>query len=515
MTTALPSLPQSTASTHNKNAKYSASVSQNTPKPHPKNRSSSPSNQKRVRTSGSGGGSAPQISLAQSICLELLVEGHVHSYIDFFNIVHPTVIAQSKLQSKTNTSTALSPLQNISTSNNDQECTIAEIDLSPLKSLLTTCERSLRATAATIKGGVGSGADQAMVDVYNAKKALGYFYNGLVDVPADMKSRGLLYLREAYDVARGIYGEKSFEIEAALNLGHVLADIGDGHNALKLYEQSRRLATEKGDITAEKQASKSLINAKILIAGELEHQSNFAAAISHYSECIEIIEKSAPDDKMVNDLNYCLGNAYKEKNEIPEALQYLDKHLTFCKQSNDLNNAGKAQLSLASCYEISGNLQQATQHLQDFISNTSITSDSEQKQSLAQACNQLGGLYNKLGEYEKAVTYFDKHYALACELSKGDSESSCAGALASAAETVGGGGRNNGSRNQKEPTLPMNVGTAQIQLGLSKANAFMENFFNLIADSGVVGQSNDGNSENFAALLDWKASRSFAAFVKS
>ncbi|KAJ3064897.1 hypothetical protein HDU98_011746 [Podochytrium sp. JEL0797] len=255
--------------------------------------------------------SKARVPVTQSICLQLLTEGQIHSFIDFFNIVH----------------TPAKPNQPPTPLN-----TYSLDELTTLKTLLTTSEISLR------KG--------ERAEIYEAKKALGFFYQTL-----GMLDLGLSYLREAYECARTIHANKQYEIEAAHNLGLLLASMGEAHEALKLYEQSRSLASDKGDVDAETLASKSLVGARILIAKDLEKNGRFKDAIVHYAQSIQIIEKSTPDEKLVNDLNFCLGNAYKEDGAIDTSVQFLDKYLEKCKELNDPLSAGKAQLALASCYE--------------------------------------------------------------------------------------------------------------------------------------------------------------------
>ncbi|KAJ3029017.1 UNVERIFIED_CONTAM: Tetratricopeptide repeat protein 29 [Siphonaria sp. JEL0065] len=317
----------------------------------------------------------------------------------------------------------------------------------------------------------------------------------------------LAYLREAFECARTIHANKQFEIEASHNLGLVLASMGEAHEAVKLYEQSRSLASDKGDVQSETIASKSLVNARILIAKDLEKNGLFKDAIVHYTQSIQIIEKSTPDEKMVNDLNFCLGNAYKEDGQIDTAVKYLDKYLTRCKDLNDPLSAGKAQLALASCYESSGNLHQATNYLKLFIESTE--QDPAQKQSLAQACNQIGVLYNKLSQFPEAVQYFDRHFALACEIAKEQQQPAGGASTAPAPPTSDSQIVVAPPAAPSTPPKAMSLGAAQIQLGLSKANANMRTFFNAIIQSGITG---DIKNSHFSALLAWKATRSFEVF---
>ncbi|KAI8839488.1 hypothetical protein BJ741DRAFT_547097 [Chytriomyces cf. hyalinus JEL632] len=451
MSVALPALPQAQARTLKQRKQVSAHIGSKTS---PEQAPPSPDSKNHVPAT-------------QSICLELLVQGHIHSYIDFFNLLIPV---HTQSPGKPHQSKPPPPLQ----------------DLQRLKTLLTTCELAIRSTD--------------RVQIYTAKRALGFFYkeNSLMEM-------AILYLREALECAKGIHANKMFEMEAAHSLGLVLASMGHAQEALKLYEQSRSLASEKGDVAAEQLASKSLVAARILIAQEYEKDGDFKEAITQYVNSIHIIEKSTPDEKVVNDLNYCLGNAYKQDHQVDVAVEYLNKYLGKCQELEDPVSGGKAQLALASCYESSGNLEEATEHLKQFIDATE--SDPAQKTSLAQACNQIGVLYNKLGDFPKAVTFFDRHFALACEINNEQKillqkqESAISNDVSQSA-TVSVSTTHSGTKG-------LSVGSAQIQLGLSKANANMAVFFKHVVDAGY-----DPKGESFAALLRWKATRTFEAADK-
>jgi tetratricopeptide (TPR) repeat protein len=137
----------------------------------------------------------------------------------------------------------------------------------------------------------------------------------------------------------------------------------------------------------------------------------------------------------------------------------------------------------------------ASSYLQQFVDLTE--NDHSQRALLAQACNQLGVLYNKMGEYTKAVTYFDRNFTIACELSKKGEQSDAS----DDAQGVGVGQSEKGAKSGVM-SAHASIGVAQVQLGLSKGNAEMKRFMKYIVDS-------PNDSTALAALVQWKASRTF------
>ncbi len=116
--------------------------------------------------------------------------------------------------------------------------------------------------------------------------------------------------------------------------------------------------------------------------------------------------------------------------------------------------------------------------------------DPSQRLSEAHACNQLGALYNKLGQYTTAVRFFERHYALAVELTAQDSGMESKVKTGDVA-TVGS------FLKSDELDLP-DVGVAAVQLGIAKGNAKMGKFFEHVADESKR-----------AGLLSWKTSGTF------
>ncbi len=67
-------------------------------------------------------------------------------------------------------------------------------------------------------------------------------------------------------------------------------------------------------------ASKALVQVHIGIAESLENSGQFQEGISHYLQCIQILEREQ-NEKSISDIEFRLGKAYKEIGNIPTAIK--------------------------------------------------------------------------------------------------------------------------------------------------------------------------------------------------
>ncbi|KAJ3161075.1 Tetratricopeptide repeat protein 29 [Geranomyces michiganensis] len=425
------------------------------------------------------------VPLTQILCLDLLRNGCVSSYIDFFRMA-----VQPSLQKRT----AL---------NSDKT-------LHELKDLLTASESSQR----------------------RARHFAAHKNHSLA----------LAYHREALQRAKNVVDDPSVEIEAARNMGVELEADGQQEEASEMYEESRLLSRRAGNPEAEHAAAKSLVSVRMKMAKQMEKSKRHEEAIEQYNFCAQILQESHPDEQTLNDLNYRLGRAYQQIGSIPTAIEYLETFLLKVRKYGDRIKEGWAQAVLASCHESVGNLALASECLTKFLAITE--SDPSQKQAQAQACNHLGNLCNRMGDYDLAVKYFEKHYQLACGATgdRSDAAVPVAGddghvAHNEAAITVGlsmeadaadvtatppnadmstprplsgdddindvspasasAVSLSSSSRSSRTDA----VGLAQVQLGISRANAHMDQFFKLVEDEKRLGD-----------LLQWKATHAVQIF---
>ncbi|KAI8911948.1 hypothetical protein DFJ77DRAFT_83532 [Powellomyces hirtus] len=466
---------------------------------HRSSKSSSARNKTPSTPSESPVASREAVPITQTLCLELLRDGRVQSYIDFFRMT----ISHGPLSSS------------------QQHADEGQL-LHELKELLIAAEASQR------RGDAKLG--------YESRKNIARYFQ-----VQGNHELAIAYYREALDKARQIADDRGIEIEAARNIGLELERDGKPHEASDFYDTSRQLARACSNSDAEQLAAKSLVSVRMKLAKQQEKSKQYDAAIGQYNFCMQILLESCPDEQTMNDLNYRLGRAHQQIGNIPTAIEFLETFLLKVRKYGDRVKEGWAQAVLASCHESAGNLPLASEALLQFLSITE--SDPSQKAAQAQACNHLGNLYNRMGEYDTAVRYFERHYQLACGGGEGgEGRAPAADAAEStprppagvgcqdgdAAEVVGeeagsaavpsatAGGLLEGTRAETDhdfkPTTtstPMvrstsAMGIAQVQLGISRANAHMEQFLDLVNDE-----------KKLALLLKWKATHSFEVFEET
>ncbi|KAI8819863.1 uncharacterized protein EV422DRAFT_579082 [Fimicolochytrium jonesii] len=402
------------------------------------------------------------VPLTETLCLELLKGGHVQSYIDFFR----TTIAQ--------------PSEHTESAN----------DMLEYKGLLTNAENNQR------NGNLKS--------IYESKKNVARFFqqHGKHEV-------AISHYWDSLKIAEQLKGDDAVEVEATRNLGQELESNGHVEESSKMYERSRRLARERSLTEAEHLAAKNLVSVRMRIAKQQEKQKNFADAIGQYKHCVQILEESCPDEATLNDLSYRLARAHQQNGDTAQAIELLENLLAKAQKPEGHLKLGWARAVLASCHESAGNLKAATECLLMFLR---ISEEENSPKSLqAQACNQLGNLYNKMGEYSLAVEYFERHYTL----SSGASTAATAGPEVGAARNAdlqnqiksraSSAARDSRRRESAveiaEAEVGGGVGVAEIQVGISRANAHMQQFLDLVK-----------SEKNLHKLLKWKAQRSFEVF---
>ncbi|KAJ3108070.1 Tetratricopeptide repeat protein 29 [Phlyctochytrium planicorne] len=295
--------------------------------------------------------------------------------------------------------------------------------------------------------------------IYDSKKNIAAFFHHLDDSELAVK-----YYKEALDASKSIISSKETEVEASQNLAAVLEQYGRPSEALEYYEISRKLARDSGNVEGDTRSSKNIVHVRVKIAE-----------------------------------------------------QYLEEYLQKCQEDGNRSKEGPAQAALASCYETSGNLPSAIQHLQQFVTMTEDIP--KQRQALAHACNQLGILYNKVGHYDLAVTFFDKHFSLIRTIAsetappktpqphslvtivskRQDSQKTDDGekkAIEMSKEV-------HLKDSDSQPNPSSVIGLAQIQLGISRGNADLATFLNYVVEA-------PSKPSALQALLLWKQRRTFS-----
>lgn len=121
----------------------------------------------------------------------------------------------------------------------------------------------------------------------------------------------------------------------------------------------------------------------------------------------------------------------------------------------------------------------------------------------SQACNQLGRLFHKVGNFKESVQYYEQHYKLTVELDKE--------AMTLVAKNQGATGTKAAAAHHSEESstdghfaalasdsTALDIRLASIQLGAARADMQMDDLFKQVCDQSVAG---------IQPLLQWKCSR--------
>ncbi|KAJ1548067.1 Tetratricopeptide repeat protein 29 [Cladochytrium tenue] len=435
----------------------------------------------------------------QAVCIELLVEGHVRSYVDFFNLAVRDAAQSGPAPTAAAAAAAADPQP-------QGRRPLAEDELRTLRTLLTRCEDTQRAGDAAA--------------AYTARRDCAVFFMELGD--GDLAKR---YLREALASAKTLGDAKLAEVEAAFELGRALEASGELPEALLYFDSSRNLAMDHNAKELEAMASTHAVVCRLRIADMLEVRQNFKDAIKLYTQGIEVLTASTTEDRLLNEIFFRLGNAHKQQGNIDTAIECLQQYLSKCEEMHDQINAGRARTALAACYESSSRTAEAAESLEQFVA--AAGDDPAQLHSVAVAYKQLGALYGKLGDQAGAVACFDRHFRLAVELAgnpRAAAQPPPAPAAAVASDRIVENGRaaapaavalvaapavpaaHDGMAVIQRAAGVAGIGgtgggalsAARVQLGLSRGSAGMTQFFGCAAS---------GDATRTAALLAWKARR--------
>ncbi|KAJ3220593.1 Tetratricopeptide repeat protein 29 [Clydaea vesicula] len=336
---------------------------------------------------------------SKQISLDLLINGHVRSFGDFFSLI----IHQKKEQQNN-----IEKLQN-------------------LRQLLTNAEISQR-----------SGNDRA---IYQSRTSIAKYFESIGDY-----GLSIIYLRDTLEVSSKLSTQDNSktELEALINFGIALEENNKLEESLIYFEKSLELARANGNVDMESCSLNNLIKIRLKISEKFERSLKFKNCIENLKICLDFLkltsilnehnasnhiasgaiavgvngeavnERESHEVNLAYEINFKLGLCYKEVGDLELAIKYFSTFLDMCKKTGNYSKEGKAKVLLASCYELSGDTNLAINYLQQFIAQ------SEDKQSQKYALNDayflLGHFNGKSGEFEESERYFQKHYELTTQL---------------------------------------------------------------------------------------------------
>ena len=265
---------------------------------------------------------APTQSLdKQTLCIDILVSGHVQAFVDFFYLTHrPEVEPAEELQ--------------------EEQVGIPSAMLPLVKTQLAEAEVARR-----------RGDTQA---VFGAYRQLADFFTGLAD------QRTAIYFWEKCLEITQLTSDADGEAQATRSLGMAHEASGDLLAAIKQYEQLLRLTQSTGDVAGTQHANEHLVVAYQAVAAEREAAGEVAASLEFREKCLGA-SRACGDASKESKAQYQLGQAHEKLGDLEhlkKALGHFEQYLALSEKAEDVEAQGSACYALAQVYQrmqVSGN----------------------------------------------------------------------------------------------------------------------------------------------------------------
>lgn len=314
----------------------------------------------------------------QSLCIDILVSGHVQAYVDFFYLTHRPEVEQVD-----------------DADASEDQVGIPSAMLPLVKTQLAEAEVARR-----------RGDTQAVLGSY---RQLADFFTGLAD------QRTAIYFWEKCLEITQLTTDAEGEAHATRALGMAHEASGDLPAAIKQYEQLLRLTTASADLAGSQQANEHLVQAYQAEAGAREAAGEAAAALQSREKCLEAA-RSCGDPAKERKAQYDLGHAHEKVGDLEhlkKALEHYENFLSLGARADDAEAQASACSALAQVYQRLQDGDQSLKFLQKFLT---LAQTSGKLEAQAEACCSLGVLYNSLNDYASATQYLERYFEIARQI---------------------------------------------------------------------------------------------------
>jgi tetratricopeptide (TPR) repeat protein len=369
------------------------------------------------------------VSLTE-LCQQLLVNGFVQSYVDFYHLTHrvdPHLVEErGDLQIKTSMD-----------------------DMIFIRDQLVKAELSRR--------------QGDTVSVYSAFNKLADFY-----VESHDWKTSFFFHEKCLEVAQ-LTNDSRGEMSANHSLGMIYQLMFDFVGAKSFHEKHEEIAIAIDVFEEIARANVELYKVYLVLAERYESQGLSDEALIMYFKCLESAKKSW-DRAAEGEANGKVGNLLLNKGEVQQCIPYLKQ------QSQIAADLGEAEGRCRACSALALALDLLGQSDKALVELTLVHTISEQAGDTylqAQACKSLGTLFSKMGKLEAAVDILQRHFNLLKTI-----------LYRSSSEKTAGSTLNKKVGLSKAPVVTSNdVDLARSFIGISKGN--------LLAGAYIVSLQND------------------------
>ena len=301
-------------------------------------------------------------------CQQLLVEGYVQSFVDFYHL----------------------------TQRSDPNCT----DGNPKKISCTPDEMTFirnNLVLAEISRRQGN-----IVGVYTAYNKLAGSYKKKRDWIT-----AIFFQEKCLEVA-----QLTTDMKAEMTANHTLGEV---YQQMKAYELARTCHERHEAIARAIDNADEIVTANVelhrvylVLAQRLETAGEVEAALDMYEMCLGASIKCM-DLAAQGEANGKIGNLLLRKGNPSAALPYLQQHSQISTDIGDTEARCRASSALAWALDSLGEDKQA---LAELSLVHSISEQAGDAYLQAQACRALGTLYSKVGQLREAVNVLQRHFEL-------------------------------------------------------------------------------------------------------
>jgi len=312
----------------------------------------------------------------QQLCIDLLMVGCVQSFVDFFYI----------------TQRKSAPSDGTPRQGESKDIDFPEETLIFLKETLESAESARR-----------GGNYQMCFESYN--NLAEYFEK----VP-DLKGAMYFYQRCA-DIAAEVDARESIS-KAFLNLGSCEERGKNWQRAMEFHEKALQIATSADSLPLQIKAASRLTEVYQVLAEECEKEGRDSEASMLYERCRACAQLSK-DANLEGTACHKLGLSKFKTGAHDQAVELQKQYLDICRMHDDRIGESKARGALAQAYEAMGLTQEAIKQLENLLN---VANEAGELTAQANACLNLGILYNGRGEHEKSVELLEQHFDLARQI---------------------------------------------------------------------------------------------------
>lgn len=187
------------------------------------------------------------------------------------------------------------------------------------------------------------------------------------------------------------------EIQGYLMEGLYYSNIGKQNRAILCFSKAISKAEHISDIDL-------LLESKIKLAAEYKYKEDYAKALQHYLDAIEIA-KALHKNKWLSQCYVNISVIYSAQKEYDQSIEFLTKAMEINEKSGDDIQAGKTLCNLVACYIKTGNLTHASSIIDQAIS---VFEQVKLDSWRSYAYELKGTIFLKQNDFNKALLWLKK-----------------------------------------------------------------------------------------------------------